>query len=220
MSGSFVKSWLSRRTRGQLLLGSGLALLVLLVVFAPSRHALAGGDGIEFLVRRAAAGDRHRQRPLPPRAVAMVPGRRRPHRRSRHAPLGACAPDPRYSGRKRDRQHASGSLRRPLDRLLARRPPRRLGRAGRFAQSLERRNGPPRCCPPDGLAQPANGRLVPPRQPVAHVVSLLGPPLGLADRDRHQIAAHATGNLDQHPSGGLLARRDAAGHRRTGPLSH
>jgi WD40 repeat protein len=40
MSGSFVKSWLSRRPRGQLLLASGLAVLVVLVVFAPNPGTL------------------------------------------------------------------------------------------------------------------------------------------------------------------------------------
>ena len=40
MSGSFVKSWLSRRTRGQLLLAGALALLVVLVVFAPNPGTL------------------------------------------------------------------------------------------------------------------------------------------------------------------------------------
>ena len=78
MSGSFVKSWLSRRTRGQLLLGSGRVLLVIpRRLGAQSRHPLTGGDGIGFLARRAEAGDRHRQRPLPPRAVASdLPGGR------------------------------------------------------------------------------------------------------------------------------------------------
>jgi WD40 repeat protein len=40
MSGSFVKTWLSRRTRGQLLLAGALALLVVLVVFAPNPGTL------------------------------------------------------------------------------------------------------------------------------------------------------------------------------------